>query len=90
VTKAQDLVQASVVDRRGDLLTVGVRSPEDLPVVGALVEGVGEDGEVIATLVLRKRVEGGGTPLAVLEVVTGDAALVVSTRWPVWRTPNKD
>jgi len=73
-------VVAQVIDRRGALLTI-LAPAAQLPEPGAFVDGLDASGSRVATLVLRKRLDGGDRPMALLEVVDGDAEAVASARW---------
>jgi hypothetical protein len=89
VSTSREFVEAVVVDRRDGLLTIRA-SERDLPVQGALVDGVDSAGAAVGTLVLRKRILEPEGALGVFEVVTGEAALIVAARWPVFRSTGED
>jgi hypothetical protein len=83
----RDVAEVPIIDRRDAMLTIRV-TDEQIPVEGALIDGVDAAGVAIATLVVRRRIVDEEATLGVLEVVEGDAVHVQKVRWPVWRTPD--
>ena len=84
VPTRREAVQTTVVDRRDATLTVRLIG-EELPGEGALLEGLDDAGEPVATLVVRRRITDEAATLGILEAVDGEPALVRTVRWTVWR-----